>query len=239
MEFFDAKDNWVEDKVRHGRSWTLDELRGKSNVDLHKLWFVLHKERNMLLTMEEIYGKKCESFPSPERLAKVDQSMENILEVVEERNVAFNLLDKGKTDAFVAYKRYNSFGFIQQYQSREYLVPWFLNKWWKLKFHYKRLPYWSKFYRTMHRVNLRKERKKVVKTINYETKQILKKFNNLEGDAEYQSHLKQFLVKKYGYKPPQPYHQLVRRPKPTDLPKKLAEKLNNNEPQVKTFYDEF
>ena len=60
--------------------------------------------------------------------------MENILEVVEERNVAFNLLEKGKTDAFVGYKRYNSFGFIQQYKPREYLVPWYLNKWWKVRF---------------------------------------------------------------------------------------------------------
>ena len=66
--------------------------------------------------------------------------MENLLEVVEERNVAFNLLDTGKSDAFISYKRYNSFGFIQHYKTREYLVPWHLNKWWKLRFHYKRLP---------------------------------------------------------------------------------------------------
>ena len=92
----------------------------------------------------------------------------------------------------------------------------------------------------MNRINLRNERKKVLKTIRYETNQILKKFNNLENDDEYKSQLQQFLSKKYGYKPPQPYHLLVRRPKPTDLPKKLAEKLtNSNEPQVKTFYDEF
>ena len=71
MEFFDAKENWMEENVRDGRAWTLDELRAKSNVDLHKLWFVLHKERNMLLTMEQLYNKECESFPSPERIAKV------------------------------------------------------------------------------------------------------------------------------------------------------------------------
>lgn len=75
MDFFDTKENWIEDKVRHGRPWSLDELRGKSNVDLHKLWFVLHKERNMLLTMEEAYQKECESFPSPERIAKVSNSL--------------------------------------------------------------------------------------------------------------------------------------------------------------------
>ena len=92
----------------------------------------------------------------------------------------------------------------------------------------------------MHRVNLKKERKKITRTINYETKQILNKFNNLENDAEYKSYLKQFLEKKYGYKPPQPYHELVRRPRSTDLPKRLDEKLyKRSEPQVKTFYDEF
>ena len=40
MEFFDDKENWGKDKVRVGRSWTQDELRLKSNSDLHKLWLV-------------------------------------------------------------------------------------------------------------------------------------------------------------------------------------------------------
>jgi large subunit ribosomal protein L47 len=140
MEFFDVKDNWEKETIRHGRPWKMEELRIKSNTDLHKLWYVLHKERNMLLTMEQIYKDKFVPFPSPERISKVDESMENILEVVKERNVAYNLLEHGETKENIPFRRYNSFGLIQYYRTREYLVPWWLNKVWKLKYHYKKLP---------------------------------------------------------------------------------------------------
>lgn len=71
MEFFDDKKNWGKNEVKSGRAWTADELRLKSNSDLHKLWFVLLKEQNMLLTMEAEYDRKIQLFPSPERIDKV------------------------------------------------------------------------------------------------------------------------------------------------------------------------
>lgn len=71
MEFFDDKKNWNENEVKHGRHWTTDELRIKSNTDLHKLWFVLLKERNMLMTMEHECNEKGHLFPSPERIGEI------------------------------------------------------------------------------------------------------------------------------------------------------------------------
>lgn len=60
-----------ESKVNSGRPWRKEELRLKSNVDLHKLWYILLKERNMLMTMEEEYNRRLERLPNPERFEKV------------------------------------------------------------------------------------------------------------------------------------------------------------------------
>lgn len=71
MEFFEDKKNWGKREVRSGRSWRLDDLRIKSNSDLHKLWYVLLKERNMLMTMEHEANEQYEALPNPERIDKV------------------------------------------------------------------------------------------------------------------------------------------------------------------------
>lgn len=95
MQFFDDKKHWGQNEVKSGRAWTADELRIKSNGDLHKLWFVLMLEKNMLLTMEHECKEKVELFPSPERLDKVQMSMDNLELVVRERNKAYHLLETG------------------------------------------------------------------------------------------------------------------------------------------------
>jgi large subunit ribosomal protein L47 len=68
-----------------GRSWSAKELRIKSFDDLHKLWLVLYKERNMLLTEEQLSRRKQLIFPQPARLQKVAKSMGAIRHVLGER----------------------------------------------------------------------------------------------------------------------------------------------------------
>ncbi|XP_035232435.1 39S ribosomal protein L47, mitochondrial-like [Stegodyphus dumicola] len=123
MEFFDDPKNWGEQEVRTGRAWTIDELRIKSNSDLHKLWFVLYKEKNMLLTMEQAAKDQVELFPNPERIDKVEISMENLEAVVRERNEAYYLLETGKTgERPHAYKE-DYFGRFNVVPLDEHLVP--------------------------------------------------------------------------------------------------------------------
>ena len=73
---------------RVGRSWSVRELRRKSYDDLHKLWYVLYKERNMLLTEKQLSRRKNIIFPQPDRMRKVRKSMGAIKHVLGERKRA-------------------------------------------------------------------------------------------------------------------------------------------------------
>ncbi|GFY76202.1 39S ribosomal protein L47, mitochondrial [Trichonephila inaurata madagascariensis] len=128
MEFFDDPKNFGENEVRSGRAWTIDELRIKSNLDLHKLWFVLYKEKNMLLTMEYNAKQEAEYFPSPERIDKVEISMENLETVVRERNEAYFLLETGKTGERPHEYKEDEFGRFECVPLKEHLIPMRENK---------------------------------------------------------------------------------------------------------------
>jgi len=127
MEFFDDPKHWGADKVRVGRHWKKDELRLKSNEDLHKLWFVLLKERNMLLTTQHAYRAQTAGMPNEERLDKVDISMENLEEVVRERNRAYNLLETGESGEAERSIVQNFLGIDEGYVQREHALPYWRN----------------------------------------------------------------------------------------------------------------
>lgn len=78
--------------IFEGRSWTAAELRNKDFSDLHKLWFVCLKERNMLLSERLYYRQIGQAAPDPHRLSKVKKTMAMIKVVINERARATNLM---------------------------------------------------------------------------------------------------------------------------------------------------
>ncbi|OWF41233.1 39S ribosomal protein L47, mitochondrial-like [Mizuhopecten yessoensis] len=123
MEFFDSKDNWGEENIKTGRPWKMEELRIKSNSDLHKLWYVLLKERNMLLTMRHEYRQECILFPNPERIDKVEESMENLMNIIKERDNAHSLLETGKSVEREKVEALDSFGRPYMKRQTEHALP--------------------------------------------------------------------------------------------------------------------
>ncbi|KAA8540849.1 hypothetical protein F0562_024812 [Nyssa sinensis] len=87
-EFFEADRSPDEEKpVVYGRSWKASELRLKSWDDLNKLWYVLLKEKNMLMTQRQMLHAQNLRFPNPERIPKVRKSMCRIKHVLTERAI--------------------------------------------------------------------------------------------------------------------------------------------------------
>ena len=48
--------------------------------------------------------------------------------------------------------------------------------------------------------------------------------------------MRTYFEKKYGYKPPMPYNELIARPRRNEMPKKMVERLNNKNKSV--YYDD-
>jgi len=73
--------------IQTGRAWTAAELRRKSFEDLHKLWYVLYKERNLLLSIREKYrmAERSASQSQLNRYANVKRSMAALKLVLAER----------------------------------------------------------------------------------------------------------------------------------------------------------
>ncbi|XP_070688642.1 large ribosomal subunit protein uL29m [Pempheris klunzingeri] len=132
-EFFDLHENWGETTVKSAAPWTAKQLRTKSNEDLHKLWYVLLKEKNMLLTLQQEAKRQMVQMPSPERLKKVERSMTRLETVVTERETALRLLQTGQEKGRPGAWRRNLFGYVYWYRFKEYAIPWYMNKRYKRK----------------------------------------------------------------------------------------------------------
>jgi large subunit ribosomal protein L47 len=184
MEFFDAKKNWPETNIRVGRAWKLDELRIKSNMDLHKLWYVLLKERNMLYTMEQECKEQVRLFPNPERIDKVQVSMDNIETVIRERNVAYYKLETGETGERPVKDVITMVGLPEKYSKKEYAIPKFMNSRWVrpyLENGYINSIAVKKFLRLYKEKQHNEERKARNRNYNH-VQQLLKRFPNLDMD---------------------------------------------------------
>ncbi|XP_009786174.1 uncharacterized protein LOC107791991 [Nicotiana tabacum] len=87
-QFFEVDRTPEDDKpVVYGRGWKASELRLKSWDDLQKLWYVLMKEKNMLMTQRQMLNAQNLRFPNPERISKVRKSMCRIKHVLTERAI--------------------------------------------------------------------------------------------------------------------------------------------------------
>ncbi|XP_067157739.1 large ribosomal subunit protein uL29m isoform X1 [Apteryx mantelli] len=154
-EFFDDPQNWGEKTVKSGDAWNIKQLRGKSSEDLHKLWYVLLKEKNMLLTLEQESKRQHRPMPSPERLEKVEKSMKRIDLVVREREDALRLLQTGQEKPVPGEWRQDFLGRTYWYTYKEWPIPWYLNKKYKKrKFFY--LPHVNRFIRLRLEKHLRR-----------------------------------------------------------------------------------
>ncbi|KAI0071698.1 MRP-L47-domain-containing protein, partial [Panus rudis PR-1116 ss-1] len=88
----EVKYETLEAMVPSGRSWSAAELRRKSFKDLHTLWYVLLRERNLLATQREEarrLGIDHSKLRSAKRSYMVRKSMARIKYVLNERRLAY------------------------------------------------------------------------------------------------------------------------------------------------------
>ncbi|XP_048734659.2 39S ribosomal protein L47, mitochondrial-like [Ostrea edulis] len=180
-DFFDPEANWQDGPVICGRPWRKDELRIKSNEDLHKLWYVLLKERNRIMTLEADLERQGLYLTDSWRMEKVEVSMENLLYVVKERDIAFNMLEAGESGAPKTYQIRNALGIKYKRTETEHLIPRFMNRKFRLM-HSKYEPWMAKWILKCDEVARRKQEKKE-KYYKYQVKLLQERHGLSESEA--------------------------------------------------------
>lgn len=91
--------------------------------------------------MEEEAKREVRLFPSPERIDKVEESMENLEVVVRERNKAYHLLETGETGERPGAMQTSALGLKFYYKYHERPIPKVLNTKWKKEHDFYHLKY--------------------------------------------------------------------------------------------------
>ena len=88
-----------------GRPWRAEELRLKNHDDLHKLWYVMLKEKNKLKSDLLISQQLQQQFYGYSDLVKIRLSMARLLTVVNERKKLRNEYRRHLEDEYIAKKK--------------------------------------------------------------------------------------------------------------------------------------
>lgn len=88
-----------------GRPWRAEELRLKSHDDLHKLWYVLLKEKNKLKSDWLVSQQLGQMFYGYSDIIKVRLSMSRLLTIVNERKKLRNEYRRHLEDEYIAKKK--------------------------------------------------------------------------------------------------------------------------------------
>lgn len=88
-----------------GRPWRAEELRLKSHDDLHKLWYVLLKEKNKLKSDWLVSQQLQQQFYGYSDLVKVRLSMSRLLTIVNERKKLRNEYRRHLEDEYIKTKK--------------------------------------------------------------------------------------------------------------------------------------
>lgn len=64
----------------------------------------------------------------------------------------------------------------------------------------------------------------------------MEKFPEIAQDEQY---VRGYYEKKFGFKPPKPFHEMIRKPRPDEVSPRLKEKLGNGKDEGKYYDEEF
>jgi len=110
-------------KIATGRSWSADELRFKSSEDLHKLWYVLLKEKNAMASDNQLKRKIYGKIGPQGRMSKCRVSMARVLTVINERKKIRDDYRKHLEEEYLKTKKEDYDKLNEEEQKRQELEP--------------------------------------------------------------------------------------------------------------------